>query len=265
MRSYNVLVIGEGLLLSNIKGSKYLNKLYTTSSKEYENIFSLEFVTFRELVEKCKKLQIDLVIIEDTKLIKQGIVDVLKFNHINCIAPNLRFIDLVSSNIKLKQFLNKYNIPTPLVLPYPKEFPLYVKANGFCEVANSMQDVLDIKQKISKLSSEIEKTIFLEQYLKGDECTICSLFDGNKLLTFPFHNAKNADSINLYTKTLEQALIQEGFNFIGFINSKLQIINNVIYNTDIDFQISSHENKYDLLYIFILAIYQKLDEFMFNN
>ena len=106
MRSYNVLIVGIGKVLDSIKDSKFLSKLYIASDNQ--EVSNVSFITFKELVQKCKALEIDLVIVEDSRLIKQGIAEILRINHINCIAPSIQWADTILDNIKIKEW--KYGL-----------------------------------------------------------------------------------------------------------------------------------------------------------
>ena len=63
MQKLNVLIVGENYI-EQIGSSKYLDKLFLTSKKEYKNSATINFNTFQELAIKCKALKVDLVIIE---------------------------------------------------------------------------------------------------------------------------------------------------------------------------------------------------------
>lgn len=259
MHSINVLILGNSNLIPYIKSSKFLKNLFIINNSE--NNDDLTFVTFKELAMKCRALKIDLVIVEDEKYIMQGIVDVLKNNLINCIAPNSKWTDLILSKISAKKFVNRYNILTPLTLTYPQNFPLIVKYDNGEKIANSIQEIVETKKQVFEQSPEIAKTIFLEEKIEGTQFDLLSLFDGKNLLIFPPQNTKIENSIILeYKEKLQTMLVSEQFNFIGFINSKLVLSNNKIYNIGFSLTIPKPDIKMDLLYIFILAVYQKLNE-----
>ena len=79
MQRLNILVVLEddkSILTPLIRKSKYLNKLYSTI--EIEGGIEVKFNTFRELAEKCKALQVDMVVVENEKLVRQGIADILR-------------------------------------------------------------------------------------------------------------------------------------------------------------------------------------------
>ena len=75
MQSLNVLIVStnKSRYAGQIKNSKYLNKMYVTSEEEVEGTVRLRFNTFRELAQKCRTLQIDVVLVEEEKWVLEGI------------------------------------------------------------------------------------------------------------------------------------------------------------------------------------------------
>ncbi|MBR1775736.1 hypothetical protein IJ750_01510 [bacterium] len=259
MQRANVVIVGEGKSIELIQNSKYLNKLYLTSNLKIKGGLNIKFNTFRELAQKCKALQADIVIVEDEKWIQQGIADVLKQNFINCIASNAKWSELSIHNLYTRNLLEKYDINTPQKLVLPIDFPVIVRADGIIKKANSVQEIIDIRKKIFEQSPVIGKTIFLEKFIDGEKYVVPSLFDGKSLLTFPNVNIEQ-ELLNTYTKNLENLLRSEKAEFIGFINSKLILSDNKLYNTGFSFEFLKPDFDVDFLYILNSAIYQKLDE-----
>ena len=254
MQTLNVLIAGNGTLLPLVKSSKLLNKLYITA--ECEGAIHIDFNTFAELARKCKALQIDIVLVENEKWILQGIADVLKNNFINCIAPNALMAEKLTNSLLSRKFLEKYNINLPKKLNYPSKFPLLVRGNGFKYKANSIKEVVQIKELINQTYPiEISDTTFLEEFIDGEVLFVTSFFDGKTLKTF-----SNDPQIVEYSSILEKALLQEQANFIGFFNSRLIKSNNKLYNTGFGLNYSITKFKKDFLYILYCGIYQKLNE-----
>lgn len=260
MAAYNVLIIGDknAKSLSLIFKSKYLNKLYTNF--EYPNTAEIKFNTFKELATKCKALKVDLVLVEDEKLILQGIVDVLKKNYVNCIGVTTKWTNLVLSNNFAREIKSKYEIKTPEKFLYPKQFPLMVKADGFEKKAYSTNEVIQIKEDIFNYSPEIAKTIFLEKFIEGNKYILTSLYDGKTLITLP-NQELSTEKINEYNNKLFKMFKSENANFIGYINSLVIFSNNQLYN--IGFNFDFPKLNADIIFIFNSMIYQKLDELEF--
>ena len=255
MQSLNVLLVGSesSSALNLILNSKYLRKLYTTF--EHDGTVEIRFNTFKEFAQKCKALKIDIVFVDDTKLILQGIADVLRKNFVNVIAITSEWTKLILSNRFAHDMLEKYKIETPEIYSYPKCFPLILRADGLKEFVNSMSELLEARQKISNYSSEIAGTIFLEEFIEGKQYTLTSFFDGKSLITF---SELSGDIVKEYNAKLEKMFVNEAANFIGYINSHVILSKQKLFN--IGFSLDFPDIKEDLLYICISAIYQKLNE-----
>jgi len=261
MQSLNVLIVckNSSKYLEYIKSSKFLSKVYTTSNIEQEGAVTVNFNTFQELCEKCRALQIDIVLVEEEQWILEGIADVMRKNYINCFAPTSRWTNLALYNSFANRLLEKYEIDIPPQTLLPTEFPVLVKADGIIRKANSLQEIISIKKEIFETSPEIAKTVYLEEYLHNKKYIVSSLFDGNSIYTF---SNKNLSQILLkeYSTKLEQLLKGEKADFVGFINSYLIEENGKIYNTGFSFEFLKPDCEFDILYILQLAIYQKLNE-----
>ena len=268
MQSLNVLIIStqKSKYTEHILGSKYLNKLYITSDEEVKGAVQLKFNTFRELAQKCRTLQVDVVLVEEEKWALEGIANVMKQNYINCFSATTDWTELGLSHNFARKMLEKYQINVPPIITLPLEFPVLVKGDGVLKKANSMQEIVSIKERVYKTSGEISKGVFLEKYLKGEKCKLISMFDGKHLLTFP-HEGVNSVLLSEYSKKLETMFIEEKANFIGFINSEVVAEDGILYNTGFSFEFSMPDfdmwqTAYpkDILYVCLSAIYQKLNE-----
>lgn len=268
MQSLNVLIVStkKSKYIEQIFGSKYLNKLYVTSEEEVEGAVQLKFNTFKELAQKCRTLQVDIVLVEEEKWVLEGIANTMKQNYINCFAATSDVTKLGLSHSYARKLLEEYEINVPPIITLPLEFPVLVKGDGVLKKAYSMQEIISIKEKVYSTSGEISKGIFLEKYLNGIKYKVISLFDGKHLLTFP-HEGVSRKLLNSYSKKLEALLKGEGAKFIGFINSEVVEENGILYNTGFSFDFSMPDfdmwqTSYpkDILYACLSAVYQKLDE-----
>lgn len=272
MQSLNVLIVStnKSRYAGQIKNSKYLNKMYVTSEEEVEGTVRLRFNTFRELAQKCRTLQIDVVLVEEEKWVLEGIANVMKQNYINCFAATSDWTELGLSHHFARKMLTNYDINVPPVIKLPLEFPVLVKGDGILKKANSMQEIISIKEKIYNTSGEIAKNVFLEKYLHGTKHKVISVFDGKHLLTFPNKDIR-PDLLNDYSEKLENMLLTEKADFMGFINSELVEENGILYNTGFSYEFSMPDfDEYqttqpkDILYICLSAVYQKLNEITFG-
>jgi len=268
MQSLNVLIVSQerSKYAESLLRSEYLNKLYITSDEEIDGAISIRFNTFKELAQKCRVLQIDVVLVEEEKWVLEGIANVMKKNYINCFAPTTDWTNLGLSYNYARNLLQKYEIDLPPIINLPISFPIIVKGDGVLKKANNLQEIISTKEDIFKASPEISKTVFLEKYLNNEKHKIISLFDGKHLLTFP-NNKIDRKLLAAYSKKFEKMLIEEKADFIGFIISELIEEDGIIYNTGFKFNFimpDLSENiapkPKDILYICLSALYQKLNE-----
>lgn len=260
LQKLNVLIVGDGNSIPLIKKSRFLKKLYITSSQEVQGVVNITFNTFKELAQKCKALQIDIVFVENEKWILQGIADVLRKNFVNCIAPTAKFAEQLLDSTTARIILQRNGIDVPQKLTYPQNFPLLIRGKGFKIKVNSFEELLHVKEKMNKVfSREIIDTAFLEEFIEGDIIYLNSFYDGKTLKTFA-DGLLNEIEILEYSKALQNLLINEKANFIGFLVSKLLIKKGKCYNVAFGFDYLATKFEMDFLYLLNAGIYQKLNE-----
>ena len=253
----NVLIVGN--CIPEIKESRFLNKLYTTSSQEVSGAININFNTFSGLSEKCRALQIDLVIVEKEKWILEGITDILRANLINIFAPTTKWTNLAISNSYARDLLKKYEINIPNIVTLPIDFPLIIRSDRIIKKVNSLDETVNFREKLSGMSDDVSENTHLEEYLDGEKFVITSIFDGKSLITI--HDEKiDKTLLNEYSDKLKNMLISENAKSTGFINSEVIVKENKIFNVGFNFDFPTIKSELDILYIMWLAIYQKLDE-----
>ena len=166
MQTLNVLIVSsdKSKYIEQFMQSKYLNKLYVTSDEEITGTIRIKFNTFKELAQKCRTLQIDVVIVEEAKWVLEGIANVMKQHFVNCFAATSDWTELGLSHHFARKMLTEYDINVPPIINLPLDFPVLVKGDGILKKANSMQEIISIKEKIYNTSGEIAKNVFLEKY-----------------------------------------------------------------------------------------------------
>ena len=141
-------------------------------------------------------------------------------------------------------------------MKYPSNYPLLLRGNGFKFKANSLDEVLQVKDLINKTyPQEIVDTTFLEEFIEGEVFDVTSFFDGKTLTTF----SKDSQILE-YSNLLEKALKQEKFDFIGFFNSRLIKSEDKIYNLGFGLNYTQTVFEKDFLFVVYCGIYQKLNE-----
>ena len=109
MQSLNVLIVSQqkSKYAQQILRSSYLNKLYLTSEEEVDGAISIKFNTFKELAQKCRVLQIDVVLVEEEKWVLEGLANVMRQSFVNCIAATSRWTELGLSHSFAEKLLQK--------------------------------------------------------------------------------------------------------------------------------------------------------------
>lgn len=263
MQSLNILITGCGKSAGLILKSKLLNKLYVTSDSEIEGAINITYETFDELAQKCKALQIDIVVVDSEELFFAGLADTLKKYHINCIGASEKWAKFAYSGLYAKKFLNRYDIANPLVLTFPKKFPLVLKVGRTQRIANSIQELVKIRE--TEIPQEFSKDIFLEEYIEGEDFLLYSLFDGENLLSFPIEGLTKEQQKGLeeFKLKLHTMLKSEKADFTGFLNTQLIWSESKWYVRGFSLDFPEKNIPKDILYILVAAIYQKLNEISF--
>lgn len=283
-KSLNVLVFGSGArehaIADSISKSPLLNKLYLAQTGIFKLGEVIEFNNYDDLAKKCADLKINIAVFGPEGPLCEGIVDIFQKYNIPCIGVNKHFSQLESSKLYGKKFMEKYGIktakyevisncppPQPSLpsgegVPSTSQFtshcslltqsPIVIKADGLCDgkgvvIANNKAFAeKTITDFLGGKFGENSKTVLLEEFLKGEEISLISLWDGKNLLHFPpardFKKLNKSESapntggmgafcpvkVNAFQKKLdeykiqlEKALKAEKADFVGFIYSGL--------------------------------------------
>lgn len=193
----------------------------------------------------------DLIIFGPENPICEGLVDVYEAKGIKCIGVNKRFSKLESSKLFAKVFMANNNIKCAKLLPLESnDYPQVVKFDGLCKgkgvkVVFNSDEKDEFTRKI--INSSVGESYFIEEFLNGEEISLMSFFNGEKLINFaPSRDFKRLSAdvkspntggmgafcpvklnenqllkLDNYLKKLEAALLKEEADFKGFIYSGL--------------------------------------------
>lgn len=217
--------IDKNSLYKKVAESDFSSSTY--SAKE------LSYNSYDELAQKALDEGIELVITDSENDIFNGIVEILKSYGLECIGTNRKYSRLSSSKLFAKKFLNKYDIP------YLKKFeldditfPVVIK-NDF---SNKNSLIFSQKELEEKMFNQDD---FIEEFVTGDEISVTSFYDSEKLINFEpvkihkkdFDNVGSScpvyisyeqyDKLQNYLTKFEHALLEDDANFKGFITSNL--------------------------------------------
>jgi phosphoribosylamine---glycine ligase len=147
--------------------------------------------------------QIDFTVVGPDDPLAFGIVDRFRAAGKRIFGPTQSAARLESSKSFAKEFMHRHGIPTARFASFDSPdaalagmdqfgFPVVVKADGLAlgkgvliapDRASAARAIRDLM--VDKRFGEAGHRIVLEEYLKGDECSIHALVDGSNYLLFP--------------------------------------------------------------------------------
>lgn len=305
------LITGSGArehaLAWKISQSPLLEKLYLWGANDgFDNLGeNIKAKNIQELAKIASREKINIAIIGPENHLSEGIVDTFQSFGIPCIGANKFWTRLESSKLFAKKFMQKHDLKTANyeivksdIMP-EIPFPIALKANGLCggKGVCIVQNKTDAKEIINDYRNgkfgEASKIILAEEFLKGEELSLISLFDGKTLLPFipvrDFKKLENGDKgpntggmgafcpvtltknqknrLKIFSKKLEAALTIEGAAFTGIIYAGLIWTKDDFYVLEFNMRFGDPEAQAlmmhldcDLLEIFDLCVKKQLHE-----
>jgi phosphoribosylamine--glycine ligase len=198
----NVCVIGSGgrehAICFKLKQSAKLNNLFCMPGNAgtamiCQNL-AVDILNFDEIYKTLKKHSIELVIVGPEIPLVAGIVDYLEKKEIKVFGPSMKASQLEGSKIFMKNFCNKFNIPTAKYFEVKSlaeakkvlsEFnaPIVVKSDGLAAgkgvtICNSINEALDDIGEIMSGKFQSSNKVIIEEFLKGEEASYFVITDG---------------------------------------------------------------------------------------
>ncbi|MFC2130540.1 phosphoribosylamine--glycine ligase [Bacteroidota bacterium] len=157
----------------------------------------------QEVIDFCKIMNIDLVVIGPEQPLADGLADSLRENNINVFGPSKKAARLESSKGFAKEFMLKHNIPTAAYKSFSLEekgnalkyiqdlnqFPVVLKADGLAAgkgvvIAKNRNEAVDtLNSMFSGQYGEAGNSVVIEEFLIGEEASILAVTDGRKFVT----------------------------------------------------------------------------------
>ncbi len=205
----NVLIIGSGgreyAIALALKKEEKVKKLYFSpgngaTDKLGEN---LDIKDYDALADFAKEHAVDLTIVGPEAPLVDGVVDIFKAKGLTIFGPGKAASQLEGSKIFMKNFLQKYGIPTARFietddLAKASAFidtltaPIVVKADGLCAgkgviIAQSHAEAKSAAQGMLSGESfgDAGKAIIVEEYLDGYELSVFAICDGEDFKILP--------------------------------------------------------------------------------
>lgn len=187
-------------------GSPRLGTLYTAPGNYPGAIQAtgLDVMDFGAVVDFVRDHDIDIVVVIPTEYIQAGLSDALMQAGINVIAPSEEAARLETSKEIAKEFMAEAAIPTPRSMSVTTETldegtafmemrtpPYVLKADGLargCGVAiiPSIADAKDtLSDMLEGLYGRASRTVIIEDYVHGRECSIIIATDGDSYVVLP--------------------------------------------------------------------------------
>lgn len=212
----NILLLGSGgrehALAWKIAQSKKVDKLYVAPGNAgtglvAENI-NVSVNDFHAIKQICIEKQIDMLVVGPEDPLVNGISDFFKadgdVSEIPVIGPSKNGALLEGSKDFAKQFMIKYNIPTARYKSFTGsdidnaydflnqlEAPYVLKADGLAAGKGVLilSDIDEAKKELKAMFDgmfgDAGKTVVIEEFLSGIECSVFVITDGDSYKILP--------------------------------------------------------------------------------
>ena len=216
MKTKNILLLGSGgrenALAWKIKQSPKLVKLYiapgnagTALCGTNVNIKATDFVSIKTFVLDN---HIDMVIVGPEDPLVKGIYDYFKnddsIKHIPVIGPSCKGAQLEGSKDFAKAFMMRHHIPTARYASFTADnineayafldtlkAPYVLKADGLAAgkgvliIEDLKEAKAELKKMLAGMFGDASRTVVIEEFLSGIECSVFVLTDGKSYKILP--------------------------------------------------------------------------------
>lgn len=205
-----ILIIGKGgkesAIAWKLRRSKRVEALWSAPG-ETPGCRNAEIETgdFDSVADFVSDNDIDMVIVGDERLIVGGITDCLRSKtSAKIIAPDAECARLEGSKEFAKEFMFENAIPTPRFMSVSSDTlneglgflesltpPYVLKADGLAEgkgvlIIDSLADAKDtLAEMIDGMFGNSSRTVIIEEFLRGRECTVMLALDGENYIILP--------------------------------------------------------------------------------
>ena len=211
----NVLVLGSGgrehalaWKLAQSEGAQVFIAPGNAGTAQVGTNVSLKLSDFESIKDFCLKQSINLVVVGPEQPLVDGIVDFFKADEalksVKTIGPDRRGAQLEGSKAFAKDFMEKYGVPTAKCFKVSKgnledglrflervRAPYVLKADGLAAgkgvlIINDLQEAKDeLGKMLDGKFGDASATVVIEEFLKGVECSVFVLTDGEHYVLLP--------------------------------------------------------------------------------
>jgi phosphoribosylamine--glycine ligase len=205
----NILLIGSGgrehTLARSLSASALCDKLLIApgnpGTAQHGTNVALDVTDHRAVIDLCRVMKIDFVVVGPEAPLVAGLVDDLKAVGIKAFGPSKAAAQLEGSKAFTKDFCAEFNIPTAAyrrftdaeaAKTYVRNYgvPIVVKADGLAAgkgvvVATSFEEAEEaIDMMIGGGLGAAGAEVVIEAFLEGEEASFFALCDGTHALPF---------------------------------------------------------------------------------
>lgn len=212
----NILLLGSGgrenALAWKIKQSTKVSNLYVAPGNAGTGIIAhnvdLSITDFLSIKQFVLDNAIDMVVVGPEEPLVRGVYDFFEsdtdIKNIPVIGPSKLGAELEGSKDFAKQFMIRHNIPTARYKSFTieqiedaytflgeLEAPYVLKADGLAAgkgvlIINDLDEAKrELKEMLSGMFGEASKTVVIEEFLSGIECSVFVLTDGESYKILP--------------------------------------------------------------------------------
>src|SRR5215470_4917474 len=203
-----ILVIGSGgrehALTWKLRQSPHADRIFCApgnggTSDLAENV-AIPVTDLKDLVRFAKQNRVDLTVVGPDDPLAAGIVDLFTKEKLRAFGPDKSAARIESSKIFAKELMRSQKIPTAGALTFSNssdafrhcersKFPIVIKADGLA-LGKGVVIAADAATARSAIDDMINKgrfgdagrRIIIEEFLRGTECSLHALVDGNNYL-----------------------------------------------------------------------------------